>query len=91
MNRIINTAGSNRVPVSLPFNDDDNESELHGSMDNFDHEEATSSGIGGSHDTILMLFQNSNKVENTQKILSKKPTTLHKIRDHWTMSYHVRN
>ena len=74
MNRIINTAGSNRVPVSLPFDDDDNESELHGSMDNFDHEEATSSGIGGSHDTILMLFQNSNKVENTQKILSKKPT-----------------
>ena len=29
-------------------------------MDNFDHEENTSSGIGGSHDTIPMLFQNGN-------------------------------
>ena len=34
-------------------------------MDNFDHTEVTSSGIRGSHDTILMMFP---------KALSKKPT-----------------
>ena len=43
-------------------------------MDNFDHNESTSSGIGGSHDTVLMLFQNLNKNENSPKALSKKPT-----------------
>ena len=42
-------------------------------MDNFDHTEVTLSGIGGSHDTILMLFQNQNKKENSPKALSKKP------------------
>ena len=35
-------------------------------MDNFDHENTTS-GIEGSHDTILMLFQNGeNNVENNE-------------------------
>ena len=33
---------------------------IHGVMDNFDHEEIMLSGIGGSHDTILMVFQNGN-------------------------------
>ena len=43
-------------------------------MDNFDHDEGTSSGIGGSHDTILMLFQNrQSDTEEPQKDLSKKP------------------
>ena len=65
MKRIINAAGSNRVPVSL-F--------IHGAMDNFEHTEVTSSGIGGSHDTILMLFQNQNQNENFPNALSKKPT-----------------
>ena len=46
---------------------------IHGAMDNFDHTEVTLSGIGGSHDTILMLFQNQNKKENSPKALSKKP------------------
>ena len=54
--------------------DDDDETELHGTMDNFDHDEATLSGIGGSHDTILMLFQNTNDVRRAQKVFSKKPT-----------------
>ena len=31
---------------------------IYGVMDNFDYEENTLSGIEGSHDTILMLFQN---------------------------------
>ena len=43
-------------------------------MDNFDHTEVISSGIGGSHDAILMLFQNQNENENSPKALSKKPT-----------------
>ena len=33
---------------------------IHGVMDYFDHEENVVSGIGGSHGTILMLFQNEN-------------------------------
>ena len=43
-------------------------------MDNFDHTEVTSSGIGGIHDTIVMLFQNQNENENSPKALSKKTT-----------------
>ena len=43
-------------------------------MDNFNHTEVTSSGIGSSHDTILILFQNQNENENSPKALSKKPT-----------------
>ena len=43
-------------------------------MDNFDHTEVTSSGIGGIHDTIVMLFQNQNENENSPKALSKKIT-----------------
>ena len=43
-------------------------------MDNFDHTKVTSSVIGGSHDTIVMLFENQNENENPPKALSKKPT-----------------
>ena len=32
---------------------------IHGAMDNFDHEEQTAPGIGGSHDTVLVLFQHN--------------------------------
>ena len=41
-------------------------------MDNVDHEESTSSGIGGSHDTILVLFQKSNEIEINEEV-SRKP------------------
>ena len=43
-------------------------------MDNFDHKENTVSGTGGSHDTILMLFQNIKDIElcNGQLQISKK-------------------
>ena len=37
--RIIESAGSNRVPVSLPSNDEDDDVETHGAMDNFHHDE----------------------------------------------------
>ena len=51
----INAAGSHRVPIPPSIFPS---VLIHGAMDNFDHEENTSSGIaGGSHDTILMLFQ----------------------------------
>ena len=43
-------------------------------MDNFDHTKVTSSVIGGSHDTIVMLFENQNENANPPKALSKKPT-----------------
>ena len=43
-------------------------------MANFNHTEVTSSGIGGSPDTILILFPNQNENENSPKALSKKPT-----------------
>lgn len=42
-------------------------------MDNFDHEENTPSGKGGSHDTILMLFQNTNTVLACKQEISKRP------------------
>ena len=41
-------------------------------MDNFDHEKNTSSGIGGSHDTILVLFQKSDEIEINVEV-SRKP------------------
>ena len=49
----INFAGTNRVPVSKYIN---SSPIIHDAMDNFDHEENTLSGIGGSHGTILVLF-----------------------------------
>ena len=45
-------------------------------MDNFDNEENTSSGIGGSHDTVLMLFQNPfEEVLPDEKQISVIPPT----------------
>ena len=47
---------------------------IQGAMGNFDHEENTKSGIGGSHDTILMLFQNTaNEIGNKPKEISTNP------------------
>ena len=43
MNRVINVTGSNRVPVSFSI---DKKTLIHGAIKNFDHNEATSSGIG---------------------------------------------
>ena len=67
--QLINLAGPCRVPVSENINCS---SIIHGAMDNFDHEENTSSGIGGSHDTILVLFQKSDEIEINEEI-SRKP------------------
>ena len=40
-------------------------------MDNFDHNENTLSGKGSSHDTILMVFQNSDTSTETENVLHK--------------------
>ena len=65
---IINFAGTNRVPVSKYIN---SSPIVHDAMDNFDHEENTLSGIGGSHDTILVLFQKPGMKDTTEKISTK--------------------
>ena len=64
--RTIDAAGENRVPIPELIN---NSNMIHGAMDNFDHTEATLSGLGTSHDTILVLFQSgSNPREETHGI-----------------------
>ena len=73
MKRVINITGANRVLVSLSI---DNKTLIHEAMDNFDYTEVTSPGIGGSHDTILMLFQSQNENEICRKALCKKPKSL---------------
>ena len=65
---IINFAGTNRVPVSKYIN---SSPIVHDAMDNFDHEENALSGIGGSHDTILVLFQKPGMKDTTEKISTK--------------------
>ena len=70
--RTIKKAGVHRVPVPPSIQPG---LLIQGAMDNFDHEENTKSGIGGSHDTILMLFQNPDKDEQDEpRQLSTKPT-----------------
>ena len=56
---------SYRAPVAKNIT---SSSIFHGAMDNFDHEENTLSGIEGSHDTILMLFQKNETIDNTENI-----------------------
>ena len=53
--RTLRLAENHRVPVPLHVKSDVT---IQGAMDNFDHDENTDSGIGGSHDTVLVLFQN---------------------------------
>ena len=63
--QLINLVGPCRVPVPENINCS---SIIYGAMDNFDHEENTSSVIGGSHDTILVLFQKSDEIEVNEEI-----------------------
>ena len=48
---------------------------IQGAMDNVDHEENTSSETGGSHDTILVLFQNSENTDQDKVDKKFHPTT----------------
>ena len=67
--RTIELAGESRVPVPTNI---DSSAIIHAAVDNYDNEEATSSGIGGSHDTVLMLFQNP--VDNNKEVESSIST-----------------
>ena len=54
--RTIHMSGNENVPLPpsiVPGN------LVQAAIDNFDHEEGTPSRIGGSHDTIMVLFQNN--------------------------------
>ena len=67
--RTIATAEPHRTPLSSIIKEN---IIIRGAMDNFDHEENAQSGKGGSHDTILMLFQNSNGTsQDSQQIISR--------------------
>lgn len=65
--RAVSLSENNRVPLSPHFARD---IPLSASMDNFDHEEDTKSGIGGTHDTVLVLFQEDKQPRNTQQNLN---------------------
>ena len=68
--RTIDSAGRYRVPIPPVTRDS---TIIQGAMDNFEN---TSSGIGGSHDTILMLFQNPvEEVLPDEKQISVIPPT----------------
>ena len=67
--RTIATAGPHCTLVSSIIKEN---AIIHGAMNNFDHDENTQSGKGGSYDTILMLFQNSNGTsQDSQQIISR--------------------
>ena len=67
--RTADMAGFHRVPVPPSIVSDNI---VQGAMDSFDHNEKTDSGIGGSHYTILMLFQNIKDTESNQLCISEK-------------------
>ena len=72
--RVINAAQSHRTPIPPIIGVS---VMIHGVMDNFDHEENAPSGIEGSHDTILMLFQNGNDtLKNAAVQISQVPNSL---------------
>ena len=52
----VDLAGDNRVPVAPVFSPD---YPIQGAMDNYDFLEKKFSGKGSSHDTVMVLFQNT--------------------------------
>ena len=71
--RTIDLAGDCRVPLPPVIQDG---VMLHGAMDNYDNNESTLSGIGSSHDTIMMLFQNTKEISSEQIEMNKLPDGL---------------
>lgn len=53
--RILSYGGSTGVPLPKEIKPN---VPIRAAMDNFDYQEQTLSGIGGSHDTVLVIFQN---------------------------------
>ena len=74
VHRNIDLTGEHHVPVPPVIQDG---LMLHGAMDNYDNNEGTLSGLGSSHDTILMLFQNREEMNNEPLEISKRPDQLH--------------
>ena len=56
-------------------------------MDNFDHDENTMSGKNGSHETMLMLFQNNDVDKPPQDIIHNVPENLKTTEDERTLQY----
>ena len=54
----VEQAGTNHVPVPQSITPN---VLVQGAMDNFDHKENTQSGVGGTHDTVMVWFQNNEK------------------------------
>ena len=58
-----------------------------GAMDNFDHDENTMSGKNGSHETIIMLFQNNDVDKPPQDIIHNVPENFKTTEDERTLHY----
>ena len=62
----------NNVPLPSHFDPDEFTT---GALDNFDHEEASLSGIGGTHDTVMVLFQEDSNVKRQKPKRSESNIT----------------
>ena len=69
-NRTIVRAEGHRVPIPPSIKP---EISVRGAMDNFDREEDTKSGMHGTHDTVLVLFQDRN-LEDSQHDITLEET-----------------
>ena len=67
-NGIMDSCVENKVPLPRTIT---SSSIIHGTMDNFDHNKNTLTGKGSSHDTILMVFQNSENAIEADNVLQK--------------------
>ena len=82
--RTIIEAGNFRVPVGETI---ESGTIVQGAMDNFDHDKNTISGKNGSHDRILMLFQNNDVDKPPQDIIRNVPENLKTTEDERTLHY----
>ena len=67
-NETMDSCVENKVPLPRTKT---SSSIIHGAIDNFDHNENTLTGKGSSHDTIIMVFQNSENSTETDNVLQK--------------------
>ena len=82
--RTIMETGNFRVPVNKTIKSG---TIVQAAMDNFDHDEGTLSGKNGSHDTILMLFQNNDEDKPTEDVISTIPESLKITADEITLKH----
>ena len=65
---LVCTTGTDDVPLPSRLNP---ENFTTGSFDNFDNEEATLSGLGGTHDTVSVLYQDKSDVVRRKPRISE--------------------